>query len=76
MSNLMDFYRGRISSAPSYGFKAGHEILNVVRRCALRDSWLTDREYMNIINLCELAHIKMMEENFNAGWNDQQDQKR
>ena len=69
MSKLFDFYRGRIESAPYYGFKQGHEILNMVQRTAFYDSFLTNEEFNSIINLCEQAHIKMMEDNYNAGWN-------
>ena len=65
---LFEFYRDRISSCPRYGFKAGHEILGVIERCAFWDSWLTETEYNTIINLCETAHIKMMEDDFNDGW--------
>lgn len=67
---IFDFYRGRIDSAPLYGFKSGHEILKIVCQCATRDSSLTNEEYNSIINLCEKAHIKMMEDNYNAGWNE------
>ena len=67
---VYDFYRGRIDSAPLYGFKAGHEILYVIKWCAFYDSLLTTEEYNSIINLCEKAHIKMMEDNYNAGWNE------
>ena len=66
-----DFYRGRIESAPHYGFIAGYDILRTVTRCAFNDSYLTIDEFDSIINLCEKAHIKMMEENYNAGWNEQ-----
>lgn len=65
---VFDFYRDRIRQAPAYGFRSGHEILNVIIRTAFRDSMLTDSEYHNIINLCEDSHIKMMEDNYNAGW--------
>lgn len=68
--NVFDFYRGRIESAPHYGFVAGHDILLYVTRCAFNDSYLTTEEFDSIINLCEQAHIKMMEENYNAGWNE------
>ena len=68
--DLYDFYRGRIESAPHYGFKAGHEILTVIQRSAFFDSLLTKEEYNSIINLCQQAHIKMMEDNYNAGWNE------
>ena len=67
---VYDFYRGRIESAPNYGFKSGHEILKTVTRCAFLDSYLTTEEFNSIIILCEKAHIKMMEDNYNAGWNE------
>ena len=67
---IFDFYRGRIESAPNYGFVAGHELLRYVSRCAFNDSYLTLEEFDSIINLCEKAHIKMMEDNYNAGWNE------
>ena len=70
MSELFNFYRGRIESAPSYGFVAGHDILRVILRTAFEDSELTDGEFDSIINLCQQAHIKMMEDNYNAGWNE------
>ena len=70
MSKLYNFYKGRIESCPSYGFVAGHEILKVILRTAFNDSELTDGEFDSIINLCEKAHIKMMEDNYNAGWNE------
>ena len=67
---VFDFYKGRIQSAPNYGFNAGHEILKVICRTAFRDNFLTEEEFDSIINLCEKAHIKMMEDNYNAGWNE------
>ena len=69
-SELYNFYRGRIESAPHYGFTAGHDIIRTVCRCAFNDSYLTPQEFDSIINLCEKAHIKMMEDNYNAGWNE------
>lgn len=68
---VFDFYRDRIKSVPFYGFKAGHDLLALIQRTALRDSFLTNSEYNTIINLCNDAHIKLMEDNFNAGWNEQ-----
>lgn len=68
---VFEFYKDRIDSCPFYGFKAGHEILTTIVRCAFWDSFLTLQEYNSIINLCESAHIKMMEDNYNAGWKDQ-----
>ena len=70
MKELFDFYKGRIESAPKYGFKSGHEILRTVTRTAFWDSQLTEEEFNSIINLCEQAHRKMMEDNFNEGWNE------
>ena len=67
---VYDFYRGRIESCPSYGFKSGHEILSTVTRCAFWDSMLTPEEFNSIIILAEKCHIKMMEDNYNAGWNE------
>lgn len=66
--NYFDFYKGRIASCPSYGFKSGHEILMVICRTAFNDSYLTDEEFITIINLVQKAHINMMEENYNADW--------
>ena len=69
MSELYEFYRDRINACPSYGFVEGHEILRLIRRCAFRDSMLTEEEFNSIIILCQQAHIKMVEDNYNAGWN-------
>ena len=66
---VFDFYKGRITSARNYGL-SGDGILDLVRRCAFWDSFLTNDEFNSIIILCEKAHIKMMEENYNAGWNE------
>lgn len=71
MSNgVFDFYRSRIESAPNYGFKSGHEIIKTVCRTAFWDSFLTPEEFNSIIILAEKCHIKMMEDNYNAGWNE------
>ena len=67
-----DFYKGRLSACPSYGFQEGHKILCMVTRCAFHDSTLTDAEFNSIMNSAEQAHIKMMEDNYNAGWQDYQ----
>ena len=67
-----DFYKDRLSSCPSYGFICGHDMLKMVTRCAFWDSTLTLDEFNSIINLAEQAHIKMMEDNYNAGWQDNQ----
>ena len=70
-----DFYRDRIASCPSYGFTSGEELLKVIHACAYfsaNTGELTPSEFSSIINLCEQAHIKMMEDNYNAGWQDNQ----
>ena len=70
---VFDFYRDRIESCHLYGFKAGERILSVIHACAYHDAerdFLTPEEFSNIIILCEKAHIKMMEDNYNAGWNE------
>ena len=72
MSDSFGFYKDRLSACPAYGFKSGHEILQTVTRCAFWDSTLTLDEFNSIINLAEQAHIKMMEDNYNAGWQDNQ----
>ena len=72
MSDIYNFYRGRIESAPAYGFTAGHDLLRVILRTAFNDSFLTLDEFNSIMNLCQQAHIKMMEENYNAGWQENQ----
>ena len=72
MSDLFKFYRDRISSCPCYGFVSGSEILSVIVRSASQNSELTPDEFNSIINLAEQAHIKMMEDNYNAGWQDNQ----
>lgn len=65
---VYEFYMGRISSCPFYGFKSGHEILELILRCAYHDSLLTDEEYNSIIKQADLCHIKMMEDNYNGEW--------
>ena len=65
---MFDFYASRIAAAPAYGFKSGHEILSVVGRTALNDSCLSLSEFDEIMNLIEATHIKMMEDNYNEGW--------
>ena len=67
-----DFYKDRLSACPSYGFKSGHEILKTVTRCAFCDSTLTLEEFNIIMILADKAHINMMEDNYNAGWQDNQ----
>ena len=68
--STFNFYKDRLNACPSYGFREGHKILCMVTRCAFHDSFLTEDEYHNIISLAEEAHIKMMEDNYNAGWSE------
>lgn len=66
-NGVFDFYKGRIDSSRSYGL-SGDGILDLVRRCAFWDSFLTTEEFDNIIILCADMHKKIMEDNYNAGW--------
>ena len=68
---VYDFYVGRINSARSYGL-SGDAILDAVHRCAFWDSFLTEEESANIIKMCLEMHKKIMEDNYNAGWNENQ----
>lgn len=70
-NGVFEFYRDRITACPRYGFKAGHDILFIVLRTAFWDSFLTQDEFITIMNLCDDMHKKLMEENYNAGWNKQ-----
>ena len=70
-SNIFNFYKDRLSACPSYGFTSGHEILKMVTRCAFLDSTLTLDEFNSIMILADRAHIKMMEDNYNAEWQNQ-----
>ena len=64
------FYLDRLRACPSYGFTQGHAILRMVTRCAFWDSLLTTEQFNSIIIWAEKCHIKMMEDNYNAGWNE------
>ena len=68
---LYDFYRDRIASCPSYGFKAGEELLNLIIRCVNVDPLLTVTEVNSIIISAYETHKKLMEVNYNAGWTDE-----
>ena len=70
MTDLFKFYMGRIESCSNYGFKSGSDILVVIERTAFWDSFLTEQEYHNIIILCDRARKKLLEDNYNAGWNE------
>lgn len=70
MSELFKFYRDRISSCPYYGFVSGSELLAVIVRSASLNSELTPDELNSIIILAIKCREKMMEENYNVGWNE------
>lgn len=65
---VFDFYKGRITSARNYGL-SGDGILDLVRRCAFWDSFLTNEEFNSIIIMCCDMHKKIMEDNRNETWN-------
>ena len=69
MNGVFDFYKGRIESARAYGL-AGDGILDLVRRCAFWDSFLTNDEFNTIIILCAEMRKSILEDNFNAMWNN------
>lgn len=65
---VYDFYVGRITSCPLYGFRAGSELLDLIVRCAAVDSLLTADEYNSIIKQADDCHKKLMEDNYNEGF--------
>ena len=65
---MLEFYTNRILSCPAYGFRAGHEILDLIMRCASNDSRLSEHDWQVIMELVEGAHIYMMEDNYNGDW--------
>lgn len=65
MSNV-EFYCNRACAAVNYGFKSGHEILYVIYSCAAHDPSLTLDELEKVEDSINMAHIKLMEENYNA----------
>ena len=69
MSDLFKFYRDRIASCPHYGFVSGSEILAVIVR-SVQDSGLTPEEVNSIMILADYCHNKLLEENYNDGWNE------
>lgn len=67
-SEAFNFYADRISQVPNYGFVAGHNLLNVIHRCAFLDEELPYNEYQIIMDRIEECHRKLMEVNYNEGW--------
>lgn len=63
------FYVDRINRAMTGNFAQRMEWLALISRVAFHDSFLTHDEYLDILNRVNNAHIKAMEDNYNAGWN-------
>lgn len=66
--NNYDFLMGRLSACLAYGFSEGHKIIRMVTDCALYDHSLTLEQFNSIIKRATEAHIKLMEDNYNEGW--------
>ena len=67
--NAFDFYADRISKVPNYGFVAGDEILDFIVYCMSNDEDLSPTEYWKLMDLVSACYAKLMEENYNEGWN-------
>ena len=70
MTELFKFYRDRIASCPYYGFVSGSDILALIVHSASQNTELTPDEFNSIIILAIKCREKMMEENYNDGWNE------
>ena len=68
-TEAFNFYADRISMVPNYGFVPGMNLLNVIHRCAFLDKDLPYQEYLLIMDRIEECYRKLMEVNFNEGWN-------
>lgn len=68
MNDAFSFYMGRLSASLTYGFSEGHKIIRMVCDCALHDDSLTLEQFNSIIKRATVAHIKLMEDNYNDGW--------
>ena len=69
-SNAFLFYYDRLKHAPDYGLAQGNEIIKTVLRCAFNDSELSQFEFLDILDYAETFHKKLMEVNYNEGWNN------
>lgn len=63
------FYIDRINRAMTGNFQQRMDWLAMIGRVAMMDSFLTMDEYTDILNRLNKAHQKVMEDNYNAGWN-------
>lgn len=66
---VYEFYLGRIRASRNYGMRAGTEILDTVVFCACADNMLAEDEKESIIYLAGEQHKRIMEDNYNEGWN-------
>ena len=65
---VKDFYISRIMCAMTFSLHEGDQWLGTILSAISHDSMLTDAERNSIINLCEIAHNKLLEDDFNEGW--------
>ena len=67
--HLLEYYLSRVEACEKYGLFAGDGILDTIRRVAGSDVSLSEEDYMIVLNSCDTMHKKLMEANFNEGWN-------
>lgn len=67
--NAFDFYSDRIKNVPNYGLVAGDELLDFIIYCMSNDEDLSSTEYWKLMELVSACYRKLMEENYNEGWN-------
>lgn len=65
---VKDFYLSRILCATTFSLHQGDQWLGTIISAASHDTMLTDSERDSIINLCEIAHHKLLEDDFREGW--------
>ena len=65
MLGMFDFYIRRLMACPAYGFKAGHEILNIIVRCSQNDPTLSYDDKIRIMEVVHEVHKYLMEVNYN-----------
>lgn len=66
---VYDWYIDRINAVHNYSFKTALEMVGMIIRCASSDKMLTWQEFNSIIKQCDTLHNKLLEEDFNNGWN-------
>lgn len=68
-SRAFCFYKGRIAFAGTHNLVSGDALLEKIINCAKVDSALSYEEYKEVMELVDRCHRKLMEVNFNEGWN-------